>query len=241
METQLLEDIGLSQREIKVYLALIDLGQTTTGPLVKKSGVPNSKIYEILEKLIMKGLVNYIYRGKTKYFQSSNPNNLMHFFNEKQDKLHNLVQELDARKGSYKTQESFIYEGIEGVKAAFNNAVDILNNRDEICVFSMGTELATEKLRRFWNNHFRKRNRKGITTRAIPHISLRKIFPKYYGKYGINYKFTPLKLPMGTFLYKNHVLTLVWGEKPIAFIIKSQIVYDNYMNFFEMIWKKAKK
>jgi sugar-specific transcriptional regulator TrmB len=165
----------------------------------------------------------------------------MHFFDEKKEKLSNLVQELQLRKGSHKEQLSYIYEGIEGVKAAFNNAVDFLSKGDEICVFSMGKELATEKLRRFWDDHFKKRNAKGIKTRAIPHISLKEIFPKYYSRYKINFRFSSLSLPLGTFLYRDHVLTPVWGEKPVAFVIKSEKVYNNYIKFFETIWKKSKK
>jgi len=48
---ELLTEIGLTERESKVYCALLELGQTTTGPLSKKSQVPNSKIYAVLESL----------------------------------------------------------------------------------------------------------------------------------------------------------------------------------------------
>ena len=68
---ELLAEIGLTERESKVYLALLELGSTTTGPLVKKSEVPNSKVYEILESLQNKGLVSWITKGKTKYFQEA--------------------------------------------------------------------------------------------------------------------------------------------------------------------------
>ncbi|MEA2037202.1 MAG: helix-turn-helix domain-containing protein [Nanoarchaeota archaeon] len=241
MEIQLLEQIGLSKREIRVYSSLIDLGQTTTGPLVKKSGVPNSKVYEILEKLINKGLVSYIIKGKTKYFQTTDPKNLLYFLDEKRGKVNELVCELEKKKQGQDTQEAFIYEGIQGVKAAFNHALDVLKKGDEICVFSMGTELATDELRLFWKEHFRKRLQKGISTRAIPHISLRKTFPRYYGKYKILFRFTKNKLPEGVFIYKNHVLTFLWGEKPTAYVIKSSRNYKSYVNFFEQMWNVSKK
>lgn len=237
----ILQEIGLSEREIKVYSALIDLGSTTTGPLVKKSGVPNSKIYEILEKLINKGLASYVIKSKTKYFQTTDPKNLLHFLDEKRDKVNELVNKLENKKQDQDTQEAYIYEGIKGVKAAFNHALDYLIKGDEICVFSMGTELGIEELRIFWKEHFRKRIQKGITTRAIPHISLKKIFPKYYSKYKIKYRFTTNRLPKGLFIYKNHVITFIWGDKPTAYVIKSKRNYESYMKFFEEMWKVAKK
>ena len=55
---EILQELGLTQREIRVYLALLELGSTTTGSIIKRSEVPNSKIYEILESLQNKGLVS---------------------------------------------------------------------------------------------------------------------------------------------------------------------------------------
>ena len=58
-----LSNLGLSERESSVYLALLELGQTTTGPLSKKSSIPNSKIYEVLNSLEEKGLVSWVLKN----------------------------------------------------------------------------------------------------------------------------------------------------------------------------------
>lgn len=55
MALEVLEELGLTKSEIKVYLALLELGQSTTGPVVDKAEIASSKIYEILEKLVNKG------------------------------------------------------------------------------------------------------------------------------------------------------------------------------------------
>ena len=58
METKEISDIlggiGLTETEVKVYLALNELGTSTISPIVKKANISNSKIYIILEKLIKK-------------------------------------------------------------------------------------------------------------------------------------------------------------------------------------------
>ena len=59
METKALQNIGLTKNEITVYLTLLELGTTTTGPLTYKSGLHNSRVYESLNKLIEKGLASY--------------------------------------------------------------------------------------------------------------------------------------------------------------------------------------
>ena len=73
MNVELLEAIGLTKSEIKVYLALLELGSSTTGPIVEKSGASSSKIYEILEKLIQKGLVGHVIKAGKKHFEAAPP------------------------------------------------------------------------------------------------------------------------------------------------------------------------
>ena len=39
MDTFALKEAGLTDGEIKVYLALLELGSSTTGPVIEKSGI----------------------------------------------------------------------------------------------------------------------------------------------------------------------------------------------------------
>ncbi|HEY5630952.1 MAG TPA: helix-turn-helix domain-containing protein, partial [Nitrososphaeraceae archaeon] len=50
-----MESLGLTGYEIKVYLALVESGKSTASEISKKSGVPYSKIYEVLNGLEDKG------------------------------------------------------------------------------------------------------------------------------------------------------------------------------------------
>ena len=65
MDIKLLHDIGLTEGETKVYLALISLGTTRTGQLASKAGVSSSKVYKILDRLIKKVLSWACYTGKS--------------------------------------------------------------------------------------------------------------------------------------------------------------------------------
>ena len=60
MNDALFEKIGLTKGEIKVYTALLSLGETTISPIVTHGKVTKSKVYDILEKLIEKGFVREI-------------------------------------------------------------------------------------------------------------------------------------------------------------------------------------
>ena len=52
MNSKLLEEAGLTEGESKVYLALLELGTTKTGPLIKKARVSSSKVYKILDRVL---------------------------------------------------------------------------------------------------------------------------------------------------------------------------------------------
>ena len=55
-----LKKIGLTNGEARVYSSLLNLESSTVGPITKKSGVAYSKIYEVLQRLIEKGMVSFI-------------------------------------------------------------------------------------------------------------------------------------------------------------------------------------
>ena len=64
MDKQILREIGLTEGEIKVYLALLKIGQAKKTELAKESGVSSSKIYEICGRLQKKGIVGTIIKDK---------------------------------------------------------------------------------------------------------------------------------------------------------------------------------
>ena len=138
MNMKILSELGLSDREIAVYLALIRLSPTTTGPLVRASKVTNAKIYETLGKLIDKGLASYIYRGRIKYFQSADPETLLNFLDEKRAAVKDMVKSLKTiqQKGQPEC-EVRVYEGIRAIKSVLYEMYD---RNAEYCVFPIGEE-----------------------------------------------------------------------------------------------------
>ena len=124
MDTKTLSNIGLTNGEIKVYLTLLKLGSTTSGPLTDKSGVSRSKIYNILERLIQKGLVSYIIKEKTKYFQAAEPTKIKEYlenkekeFQEQKKEIDKILPELEAQqRSSEKVKEAQIFKGFRGIQ-----------------------------------------------------------------------------------------------------------------------------
>jgi len=54
MNTKILEKIGLTKNQIAVYIALLELGSSTTGPITKSSRLHSSRVYESKQKSCQK-------------------------------------------------------------------------------------------------------------------------------------------------------------------------------------------
>ena len=61
---ELLNKLGLNQKEANVYMACLELGSGTIKELSEKSGVKRTSIYNFLEELKQKGLITQIQKGK---------------------------------------------------------------------------------------------------------------------------------------------------------------------------------
>lgn len=99
MLEDLLRKTGLTEYEIKTYLALLRLGATGAVELARKSGVPFGKIYDVLYSLELKGFVKVVL-GKPKSFSPANPSLVMEMLaKKKEDELISFKKELkDAEK-----------------------------------------------------------------------------------------------------------------------------------------------
>ena len=137
---KLLQEIGLTESESKTYLALLDLGTSTIGPLASKSGVAYSKIHLLLEKLIAKGLASYIIKNKTKYFSPANPKRILNYLDERKKEINKqekevkeIIPKLIEKLSFIKEEEKVeIYEGFEGYMSVYQESFDLLKKGGEI-------------------------------------------------------------------------------------------------------------
>ena len=248
MDKQLFKDIGFTDGEIKVYFALIDLGEITSGPLIKKSGISGSKVYEILEKLIQKGLVRYVVKEKTKYFQVASISRILDYVDKKEQDLidqkkqiKSIIPELEKRKNSFEFErESFVLEGYGGIKTFFKMILENMKRNQEYYVFSLGEDLLDKNVILFLEQFHNKREEKGIKTKLLMDPSERKILSHYkYKKMQIRFLKNPF--PTGTFIFGDYVANVKFSDRGVVFVMKDKKMSKNYQEFFEDLWKKAKE
>ncbi|MBT3304684.1 TrmB family transcriptional regulator [Candidatus Woesearchaeota archaeon] len=152
-----LSNLGLSERESSVYLALLELGQTTTGPLSKKSSIPNSKIYEVLNSLEEKGLVSWVLKNNAKHFQPSPPEKILELFDEKRKRI---KEEIDNLKKLETKENNYVkmFEGLKGMRSAFIEALMDLKPNQTIQGFATGESSSDDRVKLFyeWSGALRK-------------------------------------------------------------------------------------
>ena len=83
VDLTLLNKAGLTEGEGKVYMALLETGQSSITEIVKKSGISTSKSYDVLNRLEEKGLVSHVIIRGVKYFKAANPERLKEILEEK--------------------------------------------------------------------------------------------------------------------------------------------------------------
>ena len=250
MNLDLLEEIGLTKSEIKVYLSLIELGSSSVGPIISKAKIASSKIYEILDKLLDKGLITTFLEGHVKKFKAVNPERLVDFLNEKREELNKKEDELNKLlpqlKQLYEEQkqdfEVEVFKGYKGVYAALIEMIQTLKKGDEHLVMGGGDSPTTNmRTKLFFENIHRKRSEKGIILRILFNETRRKtyknmsIFPHTIPRY-INFG-----IPSTINIYKDTTILLTMSPIPAAIRIKDKNITDSYKKYFERMWKSAKK
>ena len=248
----------MSEREAKVYLALLRKGTANTTELQKSSGVLQNKIYEILRQLVGKGYCARRQVGKKRVFRAINPNSAlkadirrMQMKIEEVQDLSDVLYEIYTR--AEKTQEPFEYiEVIRGGENIHHRYCELVRNaKKEIVGFARAPYAATtsaegiaEQTRE--NDAFMAR--KGIS-RWIFRISspedfvILSILEKQIKK-GFNFRFTD-NLPLKMMIFDRHTLLLADQERLSSVseftmsIIQQETTVNGYISLFEFFWEQS--
>ena len=75
MDKKILQEVGLSQKEIEIYLTLLRAENLTASKIAEKTGIYRPNVYDNLESLIEKGLVSFVISDRVKHFRAEKPEN----------------------------------------------------------------------------------------------------------------------------------------------------------------------
>ncbi len=248
MET--LRKLGLNDGEIKVYLALIILGETTSGPLIEESGVAASKVYLILDRLATKGLASHIVKRKTKYFRAADPARLLVYLREQEDELKKqeghltqFVSELKARAGTAMTAETVqVYEGLRGIQTARERTLQIMKKGEEMWIIGIA-KTPYDRLTPYFSQYHERRHKKGI----ICHYLYNDYARAPFGEKSASYPLSEVRyMPEGMIthawmeIYADTVTIGINTGKAFSIVIQNQEVARSFKAYAQLLWSLGK-
>jgi len=240
-----LQEIGLNEKEAKVYLASLELGQSVVQEIAKKAEVNRATAYFIIEGLMKRGLMSSFHKGKKQYFAAADPDKLGDILNQekglvekRETSLKKLLPQLQSL--SKKTDRPVVryYEGKEGLLTMSEELLkkaksDIMMAYSVDAVRAVFTEEERKRARE-------RRIKKGIKTKAI-----------YTYKDGVLESTRDgqrRKIPLDKFplncdiaIYDDYVRIASLGKKLVGIVIEDKEIADSLRSIFNLAWEAVRK
>jgi HTH-type transcriptional regulator, sugar sensing transcriptional regulator len=246
MNLEILKEIGLTDGEIKVYIALIKLGSSSTGAIIKEAKVHSSKVYPILDRLIDKGLVSYIKEGKKAVYTANPANSILSYIEKKQSKLDNQKKEakdvmayLTTLNKTHADTEATLFRGKKGLKAAYELATKDLKAKDE--VYEMFIPPVEKSLSSYFINFVKQLSEKKVIQYMLFDEPCResegvKNFKNVKLKVGASPDYSS---PAEICVYGDNVIIASSGvDEIITVLIKNKTIADSFKQQFKIIWQQ---
>ncbi|MFH1649949.1 MAG: helix-turn-helix domain-containing protein [Candidatus Woesearchaeota archaeon] len=240
MDASILEDLGLSHTEIRTYLALLELGQATSGALIEKSRLPNSSLHLCLNSLIEKGLISFISEGKRRIYQATNPDNIVQYIDEKKQRLLELLPELKKKQVNVK-ESATLYKGVRGINEAYN--ILISTHGKEFNTFGGGDEVTDRMGLHWWLNMHQRRISRKLPSRQVFDEKVRPRVGAVLKLPLTRVRFLPAEFAQiqVTAIVGDTVVISVFTQNCYALVIKDAEIAKGYTQYFEVLWNMAKK
>lgn len=238
-----LQDAGLNETEAKIYLATLELGQTSVSRIARKSDIKRTTVYLSMENLMTKGLISTIkVAGKALYY-AENPRNLERIMQERKERISKLMPELLAFANTIDKKPAIRYfEGAEGIKEVLMDALD--NAKGEICMMFAESYIADFDEKYFPEYYVPERLKRKIFSRALvpDNEIMRKMSVSTEGDLR-QMKFLPpelFKINIEIMIYGDNKMSMLSFEEKFALIIESPAIHDSVKSIFETMWVSAK-
>ena len=237
---EVLSTYGLSDKETKVYLALLPLGSVNLQEIARKIELPRTTIYNTLSYLSQKGLVSYIVKEGIHYYEASEPEKIIDNLDEKRKLIDSVLPELKAiKKDVLKTSDVRIYQGFKGVFAVLS---EVFRTKEDVDYF--GSYTLSKQILAHLPEHFRAiRMEKRISSRIVIDKYHEDIFmDREYKKITkIRFNNSLKDFPCMIFIYGKSVALYTVKKELIAITIQNEQVADAMKMVFELYWASSTK
>ena len=237
MEEEILQSLGFTYAESKVYLILLELDSVKVGRIIERSGLQSSTIHNTLNSLTGKGYITHVLKGKIKVYQAVDPKNILKEFKDKEAKFESILPSLEQKhKFGEEKPQAEIFESIKGMMNMLNELIEDAKPKDNYYFFAMDESGLNVEIQKFFEKYDAKRKNKGLIVRGIARKELKFLFEK---RKVLKMRYVDYQIPSNISICNNKMAMTSWGEKPTGILIMSEQICRSQIGFFESLWKTA--
>lgn len=241
--TKTLAEFGLSPNQVKIYLALLELGEAKVQDISKKGQVLRTTTYEILEQLKNIGLVSQYNRQGARIYMAEPPRSLERILADKQKTIADILPELESMYNisGFKPKIRF-YEGLEGYKTVYD---DTLHAKSKKLSAILSMQDMFDKLgEKYMVNYIARRVEAGIHLNVIrigPH-EVKPIWPDAPEEFR-QVRLAPagFVFPLTMYVYDNKVSLMSTKRENFGLIIESREFMQTQKALFDVLWQTSRK
>lgn len=245
--SKMLQKLGWSEKEAKVYLVTLELHEALPGAIARKAGVKRSTAYLILGDLENKGLTSHVKRGRNLFYQATKPNLFLEKtaeeLKEQQSSLDELSKTLSEILSLYQTQtatpQMSVFRGKEGLIQIME---DTLTTKTELLCWANPT-LVFSVLEDYYPAYIKKKVERKIWLRGI----------FCYDKIGVRFKHKAkaelreiYMVPKEKFPFENEIniyddkVAIISHSDLVGIIIQNKHIANTQRHIFNLAFEYAK-
>lgn len=239
----ILKQFGLNDKEIKVYIALLENGPTSVRNLASHSGINRGTVYDILKSLKALGLASYYHKETKQFFVAEDPEKLTGALEEKEQSLlyvkKNLQEIIPKLKSLYnqsgKKPVVKYYENNQGIKTILKDVLEVVGKSSVKNYYVFSSSTIRPYIHKAWPSFTADRIKQKIKVSVIAMghagtpalLSERKSLTIKEGS------------PTYTLLYGDKVAMISVNEnkKLIGLIVEDRAIFQTQLQLFTFIWK----
>lgn len=238
-----LEQYGFSKNKANVYLALLDIGATTAGAIIKKTGLHRNIVYENLDTLLAEKLISQTIRGGKKFFGPLDPTVILHNAKEKMGLATSIVHQLTAKIKKEK-QQIVIYEGADEYIRFHLQRLDELPRGSTYYVLGVSGRWYKDVMADVLTKYEAKRIKHNVKTKLIYYSRQYAIDKENDKKRQLSESrviHNQSEAPSTTVIWPDGIDIQINSDPIVNIHIKNKEVAKSYLDYFNLMWKLGKK
>lgn len=247
MDLTILKKLDLSDKEIKIYLKLLEQGALSVRVLSELTGLNRGTAYDILRKLQEAGLVSYYHKETKQKFIAEDPEKLLKLLQAREENLKEAkikVRELIPELKSLKEKEgdrpiTKFYEGKMGVRSILEDVLDTMEAEDDKEYYVYSSTKASEAINKAFPEYTKERIKRKIFVKVI---SLAR-GGEMHGLDERRWLKTSEDATTFIIIYagKCAYISRDASANPVGVIIENRMIYETQKILFFELWERMNK